>query len=211
MRRLHVETSANMATSGGAAVWSFYPDLWGVCEQAPSAWEAIELWKSRHGPAAVAEYLPGDERAFRRDREPVTDTELDRTLTILADARERSIAILDTLPDGLLDLDDPARKLPEWARWRTIRQTLWHITDTESRYYLPQSGLPAKDRLDGLADELRESARHVRSALLAMPRDIVHRSGDEVWTSTKLLRRLAWHERGELDAIDGLLARWRTR
>ena len=28
----------------------------------------------------------------------------------------------------------------------------------------------------------------------------MHRTDGEVWTSTKLLRRLAWHERGELDA-----------
>jgi hypothetical protein len=39
-----------------------------------------------------------------------------------------------------------------------------------------------------------------------MPRDLAYQSDGEVWTTVKLLRRLAWHERGELEAIKSLLA-----
>ncbi|HWC22147.1 MAG TPA: DinB family protein [Flexivirga sp.] len=210
VRRIHVESQVNLAGSGGAAVWSFDLDRWGVCEQAGSTWEAVAVWRQRHGPAQVVEYLPGDERAFRRNSAPASDAELDRTLAILAEARERSIAILDALPDETLDFDDPDRELPVWARWRTIRQTLWHICDTESRYYLPQTGLPAKERRDPLRDELLDSHDHVMSVLRSMARDAVHRPDGEIWTATKLLRRLAWHERGELAAVNTLLAGWQA-
>lgn len=39
-----------------------------------------------------------------------------------------------------------------------------------------------------------------------MPSDALRRDDGEVWTSVKVLRRLAWHERGELVAIRELLA-----
>ena len=101
--------------------------------------------------------------------------------------------------------------MPSWARWHTIRQTLWHLCDTESRYYLPSTGLPTRDPAADLRSELRQSHRHVIGVLTSMPPDLVHREDGEVWTSTKLLRRLAWHERGELDAVDDLLTRWRSQ
>ncbi|WP_163542912.1 hypothetical protein [Occultella kanbiaonis] len=67
--------------------------------------------------------------------------------------------------------------MPSWARWRTIRATMWQICDTESRYYLPRTGQPSRDRVGDLAEELTASQRHVRTVLLSMPRDAVHRSG----------------------------------
>lgn len=199
-----------MATSNGAAVWSFDLDLWGVCEQGPSEDLAMAAWTTHHGPATAAERSAGDEQAFQRDFVPASDAELDRTIAILTEQRERTIGMLDELPPRVLDFDDPDRDLPDWARWRTIRQTLWHICDTESRYYLPQTGLQAKDRVERLPDELRASQRHVLSVLTSMPRSAQHRPGNEVWTATKLLRRLAWHERGELAAVDSLLTRWKA-
>lgn len=51
--------------------------------------------------------------------------------------------------------------MPTWARWRTIRDNLWHIADTESRYYLPSLDLPSKEREPDLETELRASATHV--------------------------------------------------
>lgn len=49
--------------------------------------------------------------------------------------------------------------------------------------------------------ELRESAEYVGTILRGMPRNLTRKTDGEVWTSTKLLRRLAWHERGELAVI----------
>lgn len=206
MRSIYVEFPVQMAYEQGAAVWAFDLDLWGVCVQARTVEQAVDRWRSAHGDGTVVERLSGDEQAFDRDFQPATDAEVDRTLTILAEQRHRAVRLVDELSAAALDADDPDRVLPGWARWRTIRQMLWHICDTESRYYLPRTGLPSRERLDDLRAELLASQRHVSTVVREMPRDQVRRGDGEVWTSTKVLRRLAWHERGELDAIEALLA-----
>ena len=198
-----------MAHSDGAAVWSFDLDLWGLCAQGQTVEEAIEAWIERFGASRIVEEIHGDEQAFGRDREPATDDELESTLCILRQQRERAISLFEASSPEELDRDDPARLLPGWARWRTVRQMFWHICDTESRYYLPQLGLPARERCADLRDELTESHEHVVHQLTDMSRTLAVRDRGEVWTSTKLLRRLAWHERGELEAIEQLLAGWR--
>jgi hypothetical protein len=196
-----------MASDAGSAAWSFDLDLWGVCAQGPDPAAALSAFRARYGEAEVAEAIEGDEQAFSRDLQPATDAELLTTMTILDRQRVRSLRVL-RLPDEVLDRDDPERVLPHWAGWRTIRQTLWHIADTESRYYLPHCELPSRPRAAGLEAELVESAAHVRTVLSDLPRSIDARLGGEIWTSTKLLRRLAWHEAGELQAIGDLLTRW---
>ncbi len=197
-----------MAFDEGAAAWSFDLDLWGRCVQGNSGERAVSAFMLAYGSVQVVETVQGDEQAFGRDMEPLRDEELDATLTILAEQRQRAVQFLSSLPPKVLDYDDPSRELPSYARWRTIRQMLWHITDTESRYYLPSLGLPAKPRNADLSTELLESSRHVRASIATMPRSVVARDRGQVWTATKVARRLAWHERGELDAIEDLLARW---
>lgn len=210
MREVYVESGVGAAFDDGAVVWSFDADLWGRCAQGRSVGEALAAWADEHGPCRVVETIEGDEQAFARDLLPAAKDDVARTLAILRIQRERSLALLGVLSPSLLDRDDPAREMPPWARWRTIRQTLWHICDTESRYYLPQLGLPHREPAEDLRDELRASHDHVVRALADLPRDLV-RSGGEAWTSTKLLRRLAWHERGELDAVGALLDAWTNR
>lgn len=208
---VYLEHPVRMAWSHGAAVWSFDAATWGVCVQGRTVEEALGSWADRFGGAEVVEVVEGDEQAFRRDFRPASDTEMEHTLSALGRQRKRALAVLHDQPDEILDFDDPDRRLPDWASWRTVRQVLWHVCDTESRYYLPQTGLPGRERREDLAEELAASAAHVRAVLATMPRALVNRTGGEVWTSTKLLRRLAWHEAGELDAVDELLARWRRR
>ena len=204
-----MESSVGMAYSEGAAVWSFDPELWGQCAQGQTVEEAIAAWTERFGTSRIVEEIDGDEQAFGRDLEPATDEELETTLHILQRQRERAISLFEASSPEELDRDDPARALPRWARWRTVRQMFWHICDTESRYYLPQLGLPPRKRCADLRDELTGSHEHVVHQLADMPRSLAVRDRGEVWTSTKLLRRLAWHERGELEAIEQLLAGWR--
>ena len=206
MRDVCLETSVNMAFSGGAAVWCFDLELWGVCAQGPEVGSAIAAWREAHGEAEIVERIDGDERAFAREHRPATDDELAVTLEILAERRERARRLL-SLPHAVLTRDDLSRTMPTWARWRSIEATLWHICDTESRYYLPQCGQPARPRAATLEAELDASEVHVREQLTTMHRDAIV-IGVEEWTATKLLRRLAWHERGELDAVDLLLASW---
>jgi hypothetical protein len=128
------------------------------------------------------------------------------TLAILDDARQKTIALLHSCTAAELDFAEPTRSLPSFADWHTLRQMGWHIADTESRYYLPSLGLPSKPRAPDLIDELEESARHARTQLRDMSADLVAIEDDEVWTTVKLLRRLAWHERSELATIREMLA-----
>jgi hypothetical protein len=55
--------------------------------------------------------------------------------------------------------------------------------------------------------ELGRSAEQVRHVLDTPPANpLVRREQGEVWTTVKLLRRLAWHERGELEVLTRLLS-----
>src|SRR5690625_3892397 len=135
---------------------------------------------------------------------------MDTTMRILCHQRDIARSLYEDSSFRELDRDVPDRHLPAWSRWRTVRQMLWHICDTESRYYLPQLHLPARERCMDLLDELTESHRHVSDQLAGMPRSLAVREHGEGWSSTKLRRRLAWDERGELEAIEQLLAGWRA-
>lgn len=46
-------------------------------------------------------------------------------------------------------------------------------------------------------------------AVEAMPADLVVDGPHGTWTSVKVLRRLAWHERGELAVMRSMLAKAR--
>jgi len=64
-----------------------------------------------------------------------------------------------------------------------------------------------RDRASDLVTELEESAAHVRRVVSQMALHLESSSDrNGSWTSTKVLRRLAWHERGELEVLDRLVA-----
>ncbi|MBA2639390.1 MAG: hypothetical protein H0U77_05250 [Nocardioidaceae bacterium] len=202
-----VENDVGMAFDHGSAAWVFDLDHWGVCGQGPDEAAALADLAVRVGSAViVAERIRGDERAFLRDRRPATDQEWATTLTVLAAVRPQTIAFVQSHPE-LLDRDDPNRALPEFAGWRTLRQMAWHIADTESRYYLPMAGLPGKQGVSDLLEELGSSHDHVTAVITSMAPDIDVATEGTEWTSTKLLRRLAWHERGELEAMTAMAER----
>jgi hypothetical protein len=199
----YVETGVAMASDSGVAAWSYEPSLWGRCGQGPD--EATALAALTPEPVTVAERVGGDERAFGPDLLPATTAQRQATLDILARARAETIRLVAGASAEILDRDDPARALPSFAGWRTLRQMAWHLTDTESRYYLPSLGLPARPRLPDLLKELAASGEHVRRTLATIPPDLRTDSA-EVWTTTKLLRRLAWHEPAELTTMRALAA-----
>jgi hypothetical protein len=202
MIEAYVEVGVALATDSGVAAWSYAPELWGRCGQGPD--EATALAALTDRPTVVVERVVGDEQAFSPDRRPATPAQRDATLAILARARAETVALVAGSPDEVLDRDDPDRVLPAFASWRTLRQMAWHLADTESRYYLPSLGLPARPRRPDLLDELAASAAHVRHAVLAAPADLVRTDAGETWTTTKLLRRLAWHEPAELVTMHAL-------
>jgi hypothetical protein len=200
----YVEQGVAMAADSGVAAWSYEPELWGRCGQGPD--EASALAALAGGPVVVAERVDGDEQAFTPDLLPATPEQQDATLEMLARARVETIALIGSTPDDLLDRDDPDRVLPAFASWRTLRQMAWHVADTESRYYLPLLGLPGRPRRPDLLDELVESAEHVRRTLGSAAPDLTRSDGGSVWTTVKLLRRLAWHEPEELVPMRELAA-----
>jgi hypothetical protein len=206
----YVEADARMAADHVTVAWTFDLDLWGRCGQGLDEGSALAALATEVGVGVrldVVERVTGDEQAFRRDGRPADDDERAATLAILADARRETLALVTGSPPEVLDFDDPERMLPAWARWRTLRQMAWHVVNTESRYYLPSVGLPARPAEPDLVAELHASAEHVRAAVATMPSDLVNHHGGEVWTTTKLLRRLAWHERAELDPMRHLARR----
>ncbi|HZD71926.1 MAG TPA: DinB family protein, partial [Actinomycetes bacterium] len=191
-------------------------DLWGTCGQGLQEADAVAALehaaaRARGGAQQVVavERIHGDEQAFARDHQPATPAEQTQTLAILRAARQQTLALVSACPDAVLDWDDPQRVLPPWASWRTLRQMAWHVADTESRYYLPRLGLTGRPREADLLEELQRSAAHVQAAVGSVPPALLQRSGGEVWTTTKLLRRLAWHERGELVVMRQLAERAR--
>jgi hypothetical protein len=166
---------------------------------------------------SVAERLDGDELAFVRDKSASTSEELSRTLQLLAWARQDLVKALKGATEDELDWVDPTRSLPRWAWWRSARQMAWHIAITESVYYLSRLGvrppepfasltapLPAPNTPD-LLDLLDRSGAHVRRELPELPLDLSCEHDAEIWTTTKVLRRLAWHERSENEIVDQLL------
>lgn len=213
--RAYVDTGAGMAEDGWSAAWTFDLDRWGSCGQGPDDAAALADLARRCGlrpgdldvVERVTRAATGDETAFARDREPATAAERETTLAILSVVRERTLDLVRGSSDADLDRRDPARRLPSYASWYTARELAWHIADTESRYYLPVLGLGARPRAGDLVTELVESAAHVRATVAAMPpglRTVSDRHGE--WTTVKVLRRLAWHERGELAVLERLLA-----
>lgn len=224
---IYVESVVGTVRSGRSAAWAYDLDLWGCRGQGPNVQGAIDdLVRQCAEPLrpVVTERIEGDERAFRRDFQPCTEAERRTTLHILARARPATLELVRSLSDAALDWDDPERELPDWARWRTIRQLAWHIVNTESRYYLPECGLgyraPATDGTfapDGtfqplhedtpkevLEAELDQSYDHVRNTVETIPADVVCADHSGTWTTVKMLRRLAWHERGELVVMERL-------
>jgi hypothetical protein len=209
----YVEADVAMASDHTTAAWTFDLDLWGRCGQGPDEERALTALVEEighHAQPVVVERITGDEQAFRRDEQPATEEERATTLAILAAARQETIALVAASPPEVLDFDDPARILPAFARWRTLRQMAWHVADTESRYYLTCLGLPARPAEADLLTELAASAHHVSATVRAVPAGLARRDGGEIWTTTKVLRRLAWHERAELVTMHRLARRARS-
>ncbi len=209
----YVENGVSLAHESGSAAWVFDPDLWGVCGQGTDEGAALRDLARMLGhrvEITVVERLWGDGQVFERDRLPCTEEERRLTLDILAGTRAQTVALLVSCTPEELDSVDHNRALPSFASWRTLREMGWHVTDTECRYYLPAAGLPSRPPEPDLLTELRVGAVHVRDQVERMAPGVVVEQDGDVWTTVKLLRRLAWHERAELAVMRTMLGRLRA-
>ncbi|MDR7385381.1 DinB family protein [Promicromonospora iranensis] len=213
--KAYVDQRAGMAADGWSAAWTFDLEHWGTCGQGPDDAAALADLGTRCGLGATAagdgalqvvervdRPASGDETVFARDRVPASEAERAVTLEILERARARTLELVRGAPPSVLAYRDPDRTLPPYAWWHTVGQVALHIADIESRYYLPLLGLPARERAGDLVTELEQSGAHVRRVVSQMALDLAATSDRRgSWTSVKALRRLAWHERGELEVL----------
>ena len=189
----------------GFATWA--PTRTEVLEKLPAKLDEFRGWVTSRdlgdpGPdpgVAVVEEIVGDEVLFTPDHSPATIDEIGRTIALLHASREDLVGELESIPAGALDWEPPYRAFLPWARWRTIRQIVTHVANTETHYYLDAIGCrPPFDPVgtDAAPESYLSLGRaHTLSTLesLASSSDLARiRDG---WSVRKVLRRLIWHER----------------
>jgi len=216
-------------------------DLPGCTLRAPSRAEALAgtpaairdhlAWLRRHGehtpPAddpveievagesqGFGPFNPGDAAAlFPPDRVPVTFDEMETYFRLMTHARADLLALVEPLPDKLLD------RQPEAEPW-TIRLILRHVGNAEEWYVsrlVPPDTLPPEwehddelPLLDFLAMERRTAVDRLRR-LTAEERSVLvypsrwTRRPDEPWTARKALRRAVEHEREHTEQVQEIL------
>jgi len=206
----------------GMATWA--PTRAAVLERFPPKLREYSEWLARHEtlpPSAaggsvsvrVVEEVRGDEILFSPDREPATSEEIGRCLRLLGYSRSDLLQCVESSPPAALDWDPPYERFASWASWRTVRQILHHLANTEVGYYLASIGCAP----DPLPPDSPDWQRHLsvwRTALverltaLSSATDricIASRDGEE-WSVRKVLRRLVRHELLHWKSIRRILA-----
>jgi hypothetical protein len=150
----------------------------------------------------IVEELAGDEVLFVADRAPAPPELVDLALRLLDATRADLLGAVEPLPPALLDRDPPYRRFASWATWRTIREVLLHVANTETHYYLPflgyrSAGAPASAGGDWrvpLARSRAETTAFLRELRGAADLARVTSGPRGDWSARKVLRRLVRHE-----------------
>jgi len=168
----------------------------------------------------VVERVAGNETLFGWDYRPATPSFIDETIALLDATRSELLEVVTELPDGIFDWDPPYRHFPSWARWRTIRQILAHIANTETHYYLPNIGIQPtiSPTLDEDAPWQKDLIQHREETLEALrnlkkARDLSRIRFDDngAWSVRKVLRRLVWHERLHTKSISRIIKTYQAQ
>lgn len=212
MTRIWVEVGSDGA---GAEAWCL--DLIGFSTWAPTRDEVLAktpaklgehvLWLQVHGLPAptlapgldiVVEAAFDDEDVFEADREPATRSDVDLTLALMDAARADLVATLDPLPDEVMDWDPPYRAYEEWARWRTVREIVAHVANTETHYYARHIGMRASVALTGPDDDWHLYLPRSRMQVAMFLRGVAGSNDlarvQDGWSVRKALRRFVRHE-----------------
>jgi hypothetical protein len=212
-------------SESGWSAWSL--DLLGFATWAPSESQVLArvplkldeylAWLDSHGltrpkvspGVEVVERISGDEVMFSADGLAVSPDLIDLTIRLLDASRCDLLNTLEQLPDAALDWSPPYRSFAPWATWRSVRQILAHIANTETHYYLGSIGCSprvAAARDDGdwlafLAEHRVEAVDLLRGIRDSGDRCRLTRREDGDWSVAKVLRRLVWHELLHLKSI----------
>jgi hypothetical protein len=210
------------------------PDLAGLRELLPVAIAEHLAWLARHGDAAQAghhiqvevteEVDPAQSEAadgefcFADDLRPLTDGDIERAILRMGHARRDLLALLDPLPDAVLDWRPQQSAMAKVDPWNpgvlTAREIAASVASSEGYYRTALGDDPAPvpaGRLTDLAfqreltiERLRRLSTAERGKLFHVTRSWQDRP--EHWTARKVIRRIIGHERFHTKEIEQRLA-----
>lgn len=137
---------------------------------------------------------------FKTDWKPVSQTEMEQAIQILAWSRKDMLKLTDAISDSELDRGRQGEKM-------TIREILGHIGRAE--WWLMDRLDRSHDRALLAEDPLERYAKE-RGWLLANLPDLIDLQqvtgkDGELWSPRKVLRRLCWHELDHIQHIKKLI------
>jgi len=138
---------------------------------------------------------------FQSDAAPLSETDVDRGLKLLAWSRADLLKLVSELTPSEMD------QIFEGERW-PIRGILGHVANAEF-WYLDQMGLSGLTSRE-LARDAFERLSQVREKMeLALPGLVgngeVREVDGEKWSARKILRRAMWHEKDHIQHVVRLM------
>jgi len=192
----------------GFATWA--PSEHDVLERVPGKLEEHFEFLAAHGfppprrspGLQVVERVSGDEVLFSADKAAVSPEQVDLTMELLAASRSDLLDTVGKLPEAALDWDPPYRSFLSWATWRTVRQILAHLANTETHYYLAWIGFAPRSSPAPADGDWREFLGEHRAETLSCLQELrdspdrrrIASGNGEEWSAAKVLRRLVRHE-----------------
>jgi len=184
-------------------------------------------WLESHGLSGtspesgleVVERVSGDEVLFSADRSAGSAQTVDLAIRLLEASRKDLLRVMDGVPEGAMDWDPPYSSFASWATWRSIRQILAHIANTETHYYLAKIGwrpvcAPAQERAEWrefLHEHRTETVNRLRELCASGDLCRLRQRPDDEWSVSKVLRRLIRHELLHRKSISRIVGAFQER
>lgn len=209
--RAYVEVHTDQHGSMSSRAWTFDLGFWGTSRSAETPAGAIAMLQRATGAPTMEleEQVHDFDPSFARDLEPATPGERATTMEILERARARTLQLVESAEWWQLSRPSDEIEGVDSQGYASAGELAFAFAEAESRRFLPALGFEPRDALPDLLDELEASHRHVMKSVASLPDVLIAITpeGGE-WTSVKLLRVLAWHERAHLSLLEALLRPW---
>ncbi|MFD1713732.1 DinB family protein [Amnibacterium flavum] len=209
--RAYVEVHTDETGGMSSRAWTFDLGFWGTARTAETAVGALAMLQRSTGAPTIEleEQVDDFDPSFARDLEPATPGERATTMEILERARARTLELVENAE--WWQLSRPSNEVPDIdpLGYASAGDLVRAFADKESRVYLPALGFEPREPLPDLVDELEASHEHVMRVVASLPDVLISVTPDGgEWTSVKLLRMLAWHERAHLGLLEALMRIW---